>query len=290
MNWIVLALVSAVFESAKDTYGKISSIKTNEFTSGIALHFFSLIFSLIYMVIFADFPAITKSFWIGSLAFLFITPAWTILYMKALKLTDLSISLPMMAFNPIFTALLNYGFKGGVITTNGWIGILSISIGVYFVNIKKESATYILAPIKNMFSDKGALAMLGVAALWSFGAHFSKMRVDGSSPAFSTLSGAVIGVVTTYLLGIYQKQDISLTQFTKNIKVLAPVGIFYYLATFISSMALQTGSTAYVFALKRGSIITSSLVGKFVFHESYTIYKYLGLALTFSGIVLLAIS
>lgn len=288
MNWLGFSLTSALFETSKDTYGKRSSYKVSEFTSAFSLHFMALLFSILYFLIFSSFPSLKTEFWIGSSAFLFITPAWSILYTKALKHSDLSVTLPMMAFNPIFTALLNFFFKGGIVTNNGWVGIFLISIGIYFIHLKKDYLTKPWIPILRMFKDKGALEMLGVAALWSFGAHFSKMRVEGSSPAFSTMTGAIIGVVTTYFLATYKKQNTSLIDFKNHFKNLAPLGSFYYFATILSSVALKTGPTPYVFAIKRSSIIYSSLVGKFLFKETFNKFKYLGLILIASGIVFIS--
>lgn len=285
--WFFLSLLSAFFETAKDTSGKHSVTKTDEYTAAIALHIFTLLATIPFLIL-SEIPQLETSFWLGSLAFLFITPAWTLLYMKALKLSPLSTTLPMMAFNPIFTALLAFLFQGDIPDASGWIGILLISVGIYFVHAKSIHMKHIGSTLTSMFADKGALAMLGVAFLWSLGAHFSKMRVDGSSAVFSTFTGGIIGIGTTILLSLALRKPISFAVMRKNFKSLSLMSLFYYLATLTSNIALSTGSTAYVFSVKRGSILFSAIAGKLFFQEHFTLYKYIGLVLV--GVGILAIS
>ncbi len=286
--WVLLSLIAAFSETAKDAFGKVSVVKTDEYTSGAILHITTFLISAILICIYGV-PNIKPVFWLGSLAFLFITPAWTLLYMKALKLSPLSVTLPMMAFNPIFTALLAFIFQGSIPDISGWIGIFLISFGIYFVHVKNIRIDTIHSTIYSIFQDRGAVAMLIVAFLWSMGAHFSKMRVDGSSALFSTFTGGLIGVITTYFLAFINRKNISLKNVLTNYKQLLPMSIFYYLATITSSLALVSGSAAYVFSVKRGSIVLSALTGKFFFKEHFTKWKYLGLLLVGLGIIAISI-
>jgi uncharacterized membrane protein len=286
--WIIYSLLSAFSETAKDAFGKVSVVKTDEYTSALSLHITSLLISSA-LVIFYGIPKLDLQFWYGSAAFLFITPAWTLLYMKALKLSPLSVTLPMMAFNPIFTALLAFVFRGAPPDASGWIGILLISIGIYLVHAKSLKLKDIGITITVILNDKGAMAMLMVAFLWSLGAHFSKMRVDGSNPIFSTFTGGLIGVATTYILALLRKNRISVKNVFRFYKQLLPMSFFYYLATILSSIALASGSAAYVFSIKRGSIVFSSLSGKLFFGEEFTKWKYIGLAIIGIGIIAISI-
>ncbi len=286
--WLVFSLIAALSETAKDTFAKLSVIETDEYTSAMCLHVTTLLISLILLFVYGI-PQIGKNFWLGTIAFLFITPTWTLLYMKALKLSPLSITLPMMAFNPIFTALLAFVFQGSIPDASGWLGVILISLGIYFVNSKSMHLNAAIGNLQAIFNDKGAMAMLGVAFLWSLGAHFSKMRVDGSSALFSTFTGGLIGVMTTYVLAFINRKRISIRVVVENYKNLLPMSGFYYIATITSSIALVNGSAAYVFSVKRSSIVFSSLVGKFFFGEHFTRWKYIGLFLIGMGIVAISI-
>ncbi len=289
MAWLLLSLLSATSESLKDAYAKLSSIHADEYSASFSLHAFNVLL-IIPFVMFTGIPKITNAFWIGSFAFLFITPLWTILYMKALRLSELSKVIPLMAFNPLTTGILAFLFHESTPNVYGWVGILAICIGIYITNIQRNVLTKdILYPIKEIFKDRGSVYMLGVAILWSFGAHFSKMRVDGSSPLFSTLTGGIIGIVTTYFISLFVKKPIKIATITHMKKSMIPVGVFYFLATILSSFALHSGTATYVFAIKRSSIAISLITGKFIFKEKLSKKKVLGTISICMGIVLLAL-
>jgi len=284
--WLFLSILSAFSESIKDIFGKIGSNKTNIYTSALIMNLVTLFFTIPFM--FSNpIPQLKTSFWIGTFAFLFITPVWSILYMKALKDSPLSVTLPMMAFNPVFTGLLAYFFKGTPPSTIGWLGIGLIAVGIYLIN-SKSGQKNLISPILHIFQNKGALFMLCVAFLWSVGAHFSKMKVDGSSAYFSTLTGGISGVVTTYMLAVMMKKNISFTSIKNNFWSLFPVGLFYYIATYTSSIALAGSSAVYVFSIKRSSMFFSAIAGKLFFKEELNIYKYVGLILLLGGIFCIA--
>lgn len=289
MAWLILSLLSATSESLKDAFAKLSSLHADEYSASFSLHAFSVLLILPF-VFFTGVPHISNTFWIGSFAFLFITPLWTILYMKALRLSELSKVIPLMAFNPLTTGILALLFRESVPNIYGWIGIIAICIGIYITNIQKSVLTKdVLFPIKEIFKDKGSVYMLAVAILWSFGAHFSKMRVDGSSPLFSTLTGGMIGIVTTYFISLFVKKPIKIKTITNMKKSMIPVGVFYFLATILSSFALQSGTTTYVFAIKRSSIAISLITGKLIFKETLSKKRIIGTLSICIGVVLLAL-
>jgi uncharacterized membrane protein len=243
---------------------------------------------LLYMFLPYSLPYLKASFWWGTLGFLPITPLWSVAYMKAVKLSPLTEVLPMMAFNPIFTALLAFVFTGRGLSLLGWFGIFLISLGIYAVNLKPEIVRMgVLSPLQAAFTSKGSRYMLLVAFLWSIGAYLSQWRVAGSDPLFSTLTSGLVGITMTPLLALALRKPIRLTSYLKSGWSLLPIGIFYYLANLLSSYALLTGPVAYVFAIKRGSIVASAITGKYIFKEKLFTAKVIGLFLIIGGIFFL---
>lgn len=285
--WLILSFASAFSESIKDVFGKIGSNKTNEYTSALVMHLVTFIVTL-PLIFFIPIPKLLVPFWLSTLAFMFITPLWSVLYMKSLKEAPLSLSLPMMAFNPVLTGLLAYVFGGKAPTMYGWVGILFIGIGIYLINIKNNKESGIFTPIIHIINNKGALYMLAVALLWSVGAHLSKIRVDSSSAFFSTWTASVTGIISTYFLALLRKQRISIKSVRTHFITLLPIGFFYYIATISSNVALISGSAVYVFSIKRSSLLFSALAGKLFFREKFNIFKYLGLGLLLVGILFIA--
>lgn len=286
--WLVYSILAALSESVKDALGKKTSQDVDEYVSAFSLHVLTLILCVPFLF-FEGVPQLSLQFWQGSAVFVIITPLWSILYMKALKWSPLSVVAPMLGFVPIFTALLGLIF-GESISAVGWMGVLLISIGIYAVYVKSDQRrTDFMAPIRRIGAEKGAMAMLGVAVLWSMGAHLSKMRVDGSSALFSTLTGALIGVVTTFIIAKWRSRVFSAQKVRQHFWQLGPLGIGYFLASYFSSLALVTGAASYVFTAKRSSIAFTTLLGTVFYKERVSVIGFAGIFLTLAGIFCLAI-
>jgi|SRR3989338_4896615 len=284
--WVFLSFLSAFSSSGKFIIGKISSVKTDEYTSAFALQFFALIL-LLPFVVFSGIPKLQNSYWLSLFGLAITVPSWSILYIKAVKLSPLSVCVPMLAFNPIFTALLSIFFDKRLPDALGWFSIFLITIGIYLSridnNVLKKGLAY---PILSIKQEPGTLAMFLVALIWSIGAHFSKMSAAGSSPLFFAFSSAFIGSSVLYFI-FNKKINISVNNFTKNFTHLTSLGISNGLGELTFGAALSLGYTPYVVAIVRSSILWSSLAGILFFKETFTQIKILGLLLMFAGVILL---
>jgi len=290
--WFLYSISSAFAETVKDILSKKYLKNIDEYSLAAAFHVWTLLFSIPLLVRFGI-PVLKTEFWIGSFLFLFITPTWTILYAKAIKGAELSKVLPIMALNPVMTALLTFVVGGDQLTFYDWAGILFICFGMYSMYIKVKdknslSLKSFFQPIQSIWESNGSKAMFGVALLWSIGAHVSKLRVDGSSPVFSTFTGGLIGVSTTWIIALYMRKKGLFQSFRTHYIGLFGVGLFYYLATLLSSIALSVGNAAFVFSVKRSSILFGSLYGFLRLKESFSLAKLIGLVFLTLGIVMLA--
>ncbi len=120
MLWILFAFLGAFFESMKDVFSKkaLNSIRNiDEYVAAWPMRFFAMPF-LLSLLLFVEIPVIGDGFWGALLVSGGLNTVTTILYMKALKLSDLSVTVPMVTFTPLFllvTSPLIVGeFPGGL--------------------------------------------------------------------------------------------------------------------------------------------------------------------------------
>lgn len=286
--WVVFAFLTAFCESAKDVLGKSSSTKTNVLVTAFSVQFFGL-FILIPLVLLTGIPQLKSSYWVALLAATFTIPTANILYMRAIKLSPLSISVPMLSFNPIFTALLSFVFDRKLPDLIGWMGIIFVCSGLYLSRLEKETIKRgFLYPLLSVKEDAGSMSMLGVAFIWSIGAHISKMVVVGSSPLFGAMSFGVLGSSLLALIGIATHR-FHTHLIKSHIKQLGLLGIFNGLSELAMNSALAIGFTPYVISIKRSNIVWSSLLGKILHGDRFNKFKIIGLFLMFCGIVLIII-
>lgn len=284
--WIILSFLSAFSSTAKFIIGKVSTNNSNDLVAAFSMQFFAAIV-LLPFVISAGIPKLTSSYWLSLLGLIVTIPAWSLLYIKALKLSPLSVSVPMLAFNPVFTAFLAIFFDKRLPDFFGWLGIIFIGLGLYLSRVDerffKEGPLY---PFKKIGKEKGALAMLGVGFIWSIGAYFSKINSLGSSPLFFAFSSTLIGSIILFIFS-RKKNVLHFNDLKNNFSNLALLGVANGAGELSFGAALSYGFTPYVVSIVRTSILWSSLAGWLFFKEKFTRVKAIGLILMFLGVLLI---
>lgn len=284
--WILLSFLIAILESAKDLLGKSTSNKINPYVSAFCLQFFAVL-TLLPIILITGIPKIQPVFWIASVFSLFSIPAWSLLYMRGVTLSPLYLSIPMMAFNPVFTTLLSIFFDHRFPDALGWMGIIFICVGLYLLRLKKEvTKKGVLYPILNIRNEPGAISMLGVALIWSLGVHVAKIQTLASSPLFFAFTVTVCGTVVLFFLAKI-KAGMNFQMVKNYLLQLGLLGFLNGFAELVRGMALQIGYTPYVVAIARSNIIASSLGGKIFFKEKFSRINIAGLILMFAGIILI---
>ena len=243
----------------------------------------------------------------------------TVLYMKALRYSDLSISVPMLTFTPLFLLVTSPLILGEFPSLLGLLGIFLIVSGSYLLNIKEWKQGY-LAPFKALFRERGPKLMLIVAFLWSITSNYDKVGALNSSPIIWILAVnlfiaiCMIPLILKYSLTSSQeisvlspasqktsglspsskirssrdKNNIVLIQ--QNIKILVIMGILSTLTSIFQIYAITLTLVAYVIAIKRTSVVFSVLWGHYIFHEKGVKERLLGASIMVLGVVLIVLS
>lgn len=107
----------------------------------------------------------------------------SILHMRAMKMTPLSLTIPMLAFTPLFLLLTSSLMLGEFPSSVGLIGILSIVLATYLLEIRNRSEGY-LATFKAVIREKGSLMMLFVAIIFSIKSTLAKVGIQHSNTLF----------------------------------------------------------------------------------------------------------
>src|SRR3990170_8889257 len=111
MLWIMFALITAFSLSTADALSKRAMIKSDEYViawvrEGYALPFIAIAF------FFIPIPDLDATFWISVLILLPLEITALILYVKAIKLSPLSLTIPFMALSPVFIIVIAFFLLG----------------------------------------------------------------------------------------------------------------------------------------------------------------------------------
>ena len=283
----IFALLSALFESLKDVSSKIGLKDMDEYLVTWAFGFFALPF-LILPFIFISIPPLGGQYWIALLIDGALNVIATILQLRAIKKSDLSLTIPLLAFTPLFLLIMSPLILGQFPTLLGVIGVILIVIGSYVLNIKRRNAGY-LAPFKAMLEHRGPRLMLYAAFLLSITSSIDKIGVLNSSPLFWAVS--VHSFTSITLAPVILREINHHLKLTKpDIRLLFAVGLFSALAIVTQYIAITTLLVPYVIAIKRTSTIISVLFGYLIFKERGVKGRFLGAAIMVLGVILITLS
>ena len=281
MTWFFLSLAAAISIAARDvsikTYDDLGPAEVAIIELSWALPFFILGCALVKI------PPLDQTFWWTFILSIPINMLAYFFYLYALKISPISLSVPFLAFTPVFMILTGFFILGETITIWGGLGIGLICLGGYILHFKKKQKNF-LAPFAAFLHEKGSWFMLIVAILFSFAAVIGKKAILHSSPLFfSYFFFLVFNIITlTFLL---------LTRRNGWRKILrnAPRGIWlgslFMIHISFHGLAISISTAVYMVALKRSSILFSVLLSWYFLKETNIRYRGLGTVLMFIGML-----
>ncbi|MFQ5586735.1 MAG: EamA family transporter, partial [Thermodesulfobacteriota bacterium] len=179
MLWISLALLSAFSLSTADALSKRALSDTNEYAIAWVREGYSLPF-LAAAFLFVPIPHLDGTFWITLLVLLPLEIGAILLYVKAIQASPLSLTIPFMAFSPVFIILTAFIVLGELPDSSGLTGILCVTGGAYLLNVRTASEG-LLGPIRAIGKERGSLLMILVALIYSITSTLGKVAVSHSS-------------------------------------------------------------------------------------------------------------
>ncbi len=263
MIWFVFSILTALSESCKDVFSKKGLANIDEYVIAWALRFFAL-----PILFFIKMPPLGQEFWIALVVGAGLNAVCTILYMKAIKQSALSLTVPLVALTPMFLLLTSPFMIGEFPDLSGVLGIVLIVIGSYVLNFNASSWGY-FAPFRTLLQEPGPRLMLITAFLWSI----------------TATSGMAIVLIPIMLY----KSPRAIQQIPLVYKKLAPIGFFCALTVIFQMLAVSLTLVAHVIAIKRTSTVMSVLWEFFIFRESGFKERLLGASIMVAGVLLISL-
>lgn len=287
MIWFIFALLTAFFESLKDVFSKKSLKHIDVYIVSWSLRFFTLPF-LLPLLFIINIPTLGEQFWIALFVGGTLNVVTTILYMKAIQYSDLSLTVPIVAFTPLFLLITSPLIVGEFPNFLGLIGVLLIVAGSYTLNIKQRHEGY-LAPFHALLKEKGPKLMLLVAFFWSITSNFDKIGVQNSSPLFWVIAMSIY--ITLVMLPILLfKSAKNFQQISSNYKILFLIGLCSVLTLIFQMTAINMTLVSYVISIKRTSAIMTVLFGYFIFREKGIKERLIGVIIMIIGVLCITLS
>jgi drug/metabolite transporter (DMT)-like permease len=206
------------------------------------------------------------------------------LYNRALKITDLSLVVPIITLSPLFMFLTSPLILGEFGHWSDLGGSSLIVMGSYILNWDARGGGY-LAPLGALWQKPGPRQMLGVTLIWSFTSNIDKIGIQSSSIAFWLFS--LYGTIALILLGVALQQGSSVRLGKPQALGLTSIGLLNVCGILLQMQALHLTLVMRVISVKRLSTLMGVLLGVMFLQESGLRHRLLGAALMVMGVALL---
>ncbi len=264
--WFPLALLTALFESGKDLFGK-KSLRSgaDEYLVAWAWRLLALPFLLPLLPAAAG-VTLGPAFWPALAAGGGLNVVAAVLYMKALRHSDLSLCVPLITFTPLFLLVTSPLMLGEAPHPRGIFGVVLIAGGAYLLNLGRRRQGGRLEPLRALLRDRGARLMLAVALLWSVTANIDKIGLQNSSPLVWAV--AINGAIALGMAPLVWHRARRIRLGSKaSLPLLLAMGLCGGLTTLCQMLAISQTQVPYVIAVKRLSILLSVLAGHLLLGE-----------------------
>jgi drug/metabolite transporter (DMT)-like permease len=285
-TWVLLSLVSAFSLATSDALTKKALTNGHEYL----VAWFRLLFSippLLFLLILIPVPEIDSDYYIAFASSLPFEIIAMILYIKALRVSPLSLTLPFLALTPVFLMLVSYVLLGEKVSLKGGIGILLIAAGSYTLNIH-EMRNGVMKPFIAIMKEKGSYLMIFVAFIYSITSSLGKMAIIHSSPLFFGATYFIILTIAFTPIALWMgRHELKPFVSGKKYRGLLLPGVFYSIMIASHMTAISLTKVAYMISLKRISLIVGIAYGYFLFKEKNIRERLFGGLMMFSGFVLI---
>ena len=287
MSWFVYAFVCALSLATADALSK-KALDDNTDPSivawvrtGYALPFMA------FIVPFIEIPELDSVFYVATLMAVPLDIIALLLYMKAIKVSPLSLTLPFLSLTPVFLIGTSYIILGERPDRSGFIGIVLVVIGAYLLNVHTISKGF-FEPFKAIVKEQGSVLMIIVAFVFSVGACIGKIAVQHSDPLFFSVIYSFLLSFIFYLAISFRTKRFYSKVFSRPVLFLV-IGILITIMIITHLKAISLIEVSYMVSVKRLSILFGAIYGVMFFKETNIKERLLGATVMVSGIFMIAV-
>lgn len=234
-------------------------------------------------------PAVPPAFWGGMLILVPLELVAMWFYMVAIRDSPLYLTLPYLAFTPVFNIVTGYLLLGETITLQGFAGILLVVLGAWLLNLNQLARGPLrgwLAPLRAIAYERGSRVMLMVALIYGVTSALGKQMMQYATPvSFGAFYFVLIGGVVLAATVVYRPQGLRVL--VQRPLPLLLVGVLMALMVVTHFIAIAAVEVAYFLSVKRSSLIFGIVFGMILFHERPALRHLFGSLLMIAGVALI---
>lgn len=289
--WVGFAILSALFTTFRHIHIKNKCshhpaealLFTTRFTGAIIITPFALAEGLVITRpgIFALFTALT----------VVITAFAILIQISLLQREDISQSIPYLSFIPVFMVPLTWVMIQQLPGPGAFAGIMLTSMGAYIINL--GSGTGILAPFRELLSQRTTRFMLFVSLCLAFNTVADKIAIDAASPLTYIFIWTWASTLVMLVINLHRSGgQINATLTDRHVLLQS---VFWIIAYSCQMFAIRaafeiTSGVTYVKALTLMNILGTVVFGGTMFREKHMLRKSIATAFMVGGSIIVIIA
>tara|TARA_B100000530_G_C15831597_1_gene437651 strand:+ start:104 stop:964 length:861 start_codon:yes stop_codon:yes gene_type:complete len=280
---ILICVISAFFWAAFDLTRKLTLEKINSIN---LLLIFTLAQCLLFSIwlFYDDFSIDLKQYLLPGLILIFIGLLSAILFLKAIKQSDLSLTIPLLSLSPMFSSIFSLFFLNEKLSNIQYSGVFLIIFGTLVLYSKKLSLNEILKSFKIILNNNSAKLMIIVSIIWSLTPVLDKLCLKNSSINIHGLIQS-FGMVIALAFLLKKNSKAEIRSIKKNWQIILLTISMGTIATILQFYAILSSYVPIMESIKRSvGQLSSVFLGKLFFNEEVTKPKVMGVIILSIGV------
>lgn len=146
----------------------------------------------------------SPAYWAPGIGSVLLNLLANLAFLEAVRVSPLSLTIPMLSLTPVFTTLLAIPMLGELPGGRVWLGVVLVVAGAFWLNMPKGAS--VSGFWHRLRGEPGMPLMAGVALLWSVAMPLDKIAMTSSGPAFHGLTlNAGVAAGTLGLLALRRR-------------------------------------------------------------------------------------
>lgn len=238
-------------------------------------------------VLFGDPAPVQPAYWLPALGSVALNVVANLTFLEAVRISPLSVTVPLLSLTPVFTALLGFAMLGERPAPLDLAGIALVVIGAFWLNAGMTAGSEKVGA-RAFVSQPGAWLMAGTALLLSLTIPLDKLAVESASPPFHGLvltAGIALGSLAVLA---FQKRWGELAGLRRGWVPFVLALVSSTLALGFQLIALKYVLVSLIETLKRGiGNLLAVILGRVAFGEAVTPGKLGAALLMATGVALI---
>ena len=280
----LICIISAIFWATFDLTRKLS---LRHIKPKILLFLFTLVQLIVFFIwiVFTDFSISFKYYLIPGLILALISVISALLFLEAINNSELSLTIPLLSFSPIFSSIFSFIFLDEKLKLIQYVGVFFILIGTLILYAKKLDINSIFKSFKTIKKSSSAKLMILVALIWSITPVLDKICLKNSS---INIHGFIQSIGMLIFLSFLIRNNL-FNQIQKiNKKTLKIISFTLFVgtsATILQLYAITLNFVPIMESIKRAiGQFSSVFFGSLFFGERITYQKVIGVILLSIGV------